>query len=134
MRYLTVAELLLIHQALIESFGGMAGITEAGFARLEAAAATPRQSAFGSEIYPDLAAKLGALAYAIIRGHPFSDGNKRVAVVALDLMARLNRAHLSADNDTIYALAMAAANDMSRAELIAWVQAHLLLDHYEDAL
>lgn len=70
MRYLSVAELLLIHQALIEAFGGMAGITEAGFARLEAAAATPQQSAFGVELYPELADKAGALTHAIIRGHP----------------------------------------------------------------
>lgn len=48
-----------------------------------------------------------------------------MAVVALDLMASLNQARLTADNDTIYALAMAAAAHMSRAELIAWVRAHL---------
>lgn len=125
MRYLSVADLLLIHRALIEHFGGMAGITEAGFARLEAAAATPRQSAFGMELYPELAAKAGAITHAIIHGHPFSDGNKRVAVAALDLILRLNGAHLTADNDTLYTLAMQAANQMSRADLIAWVGAHM---------
>lgn len=125
MRYLTTAELLVIHQALIAAFGGMAGITEAGFARLEAAAATPRQSAFGADLYPALADKAGALAHAIVRGHPFSDGNKRVAVVALDLTISLNGGRLCASNDEVYALAMAAADHMGRAELIAWVAAHL---------
>lgn len=128
MRYLTPAEVLLIHQALIESFGGMPGITEAGFARLEAAVATPRHSAFGAELYPTLAEKIGACAYAIVRGHPFSDGNKRVAVVVLDLMARLNGAHLTADNATIYALAIAAASHMNRAQLMAWVAQHLVYE------
>jgi death-on-curing protein len=126
MRYLTPEELLVIHQALIETFGGMAGITEAGFTRLEAAAATPLQSAFGEDIYPDLAAKAGALAHAIVRGHPFSDGNKRVAAVALDLMASLNGARLTASNDDLYALAMKAAESMEREPLIAWVREHLL--------
>jgi death-on-curing protein len=125
MRYLTAEELLIVHQALIERFGGMAGITEAGFARLEAAAATPRQSAFGEELYPDLGAKAGALAHAIVRGHPFTDGNKRVAVAALDLTASMNGATLSADNDAIYAVTMAAAENMGRAQLIAWVREHL---------
>lgn len=124
-RYLTAAELLVVHQALIETFGGMAGITEAGFARLEAAAATPRQSAFGAELYPGLADKAGALAHAIVRGHPFTDGNKRVAVAALDLFVSLNGGRLTANNDEVYALAMAAASEMSRAALIAWVGAHL---------
>jgi death-on-curing protein len=125
MRYLTAAELLIVHQALIERFGGMAGITEAGFARLEAAAATPRQSAFGVDLYPELADKAGALAFAIVRGHPFSDGNKRVAVVALDLILSLNGARLEASNDEVYTLAMAAADHMDRDELIAWVRSKL---------
>ena len=125
MRHLSAEELLVVHQALIETFGGMAGITEAGFARLEAAAATPLQSAFGAELYPELADKAGALAHAIVRGHPFTDGNKRVAVAALDLFLSLNGARLTASNDEVYALAMAAANHMGRAELIAWVRAHL---------
>lgn len=125
MRYLQTADLLIIHQALIEAFGGMAGITEAGFARLEAAAATPLLSAFGVEIYLDLADKAGAMAHAIIQGHPFSDGNKRVAVAALDLMISLNNGQLTASNDEVYTLAMTAADRMSRDTLIAWVRSHL---------
>jgi len=124
MHYLSAHDLLVIHQALIERFGGMAGITEAGFARLETAAAAPRQSAFGEDLYPELPDKAAALAHAIVRNHPFSDGNKRVAVVALDLMLTINGASLSADNDAMYELAMAAANEMSREMLIAWVRQH----------
>lgn len=128
MRYLSAEELLIVHQALIERFGGMPGITEAGFARLQAAAATPQQSAFGEQLYADLAAKAGALAHAIVRGHPFSDGNKRVAVVAIDLMASRNGATLTADDAQLYTLAMAAAESMSREALIDWVRAHLRAD------
>jgi death-on-curing protein len=125
MRYLTPYDLLLIHQALIEEFGGMPGVTDDGFQRLEAAAAAPRQSMFGQDLYPDMAAKAGALAHAIVRGHPFSDGNKRVAVAALDLMLSLNGAALRADNEAVYALAMAAAAGMGREELTAWVRQHI---------
>jgi death on curing protein len=125
MHYLTPHDLLVIHQALIERFGGLPGISEAGFARLETAAAVPRQSAFGAELYPDLPAKAGALAHALIQNHPFSDGNKRVAVAALDIMTSWNGATLTADNDALYAIAMTAAEHISRAALIAWVRAHL---------
>jgi death-on-curing protein len=124
MHYLTTYDLLLIHQALIEAFGGMPGVTEAGFARLDAAAATPQHGAFGMDLYPDLPAKAGALAHAIVRGHPFSDGNKRVAVAALDLMLTMNGAALRADNDAVYAMAMAAAAGLGREEVIAWVRLH----------
>lgn len=124
MRYLTAYDLLVIHQALIERFGGMPGVTEAGFLRLETAAAAPRQSAFGEDIYPGLPEKAAALAHAIMRNHPFSDGNKRVAVAALDIMVTQNGATLTADNDALYAVAMTAANQMTREALIAWVRAH----------
>lgn len=125
--YLTPHDLLLIHAALLDEFGGMHGVTEAGFARLEAAAATPRQSAFGLDLYPDLPAKAAALAHAIIRNHPFSDGNKRVAVAALDLMLTLNGATLVAGNDQVYALAMAAAERMDREAVEDWVRYHTLM-------
>lgn len=125
MRYLSATDLLVIHQGLIESFGGMAGITEAGFARLEAAAAAPRQSAFGADLYPELADKAAALVFAIVRGHPFSDGNKRVAVAALDLILALNGARLTASNAELYDLAMAAAGSLPRDALVDWVRGHL---------
>jgi hypothetical protein len=47
MRYLTPTELIAIHSMLLGEFGGMRGITEAGFGRLEAAAAAPQASMFG---------------------------------------------------------------------------------------
>lgn len=131
MRYLSPYDLLLIHQTLLDSFGGLPGITEAGFARLEAAAAVPQQSAFGADLYPDLLAKAGALAHAIIRGHPFSDGNKRVALAALDLMLSINGGTLKASNAEAYALAMTAAEGIQREELIAWVRTYAEVSDHE---
>ena len=124
MRYLSPYDLLLIHQSLLSQFGGMAGITEAGFGRLETAAYAPQQSMFGADLYPDLPSKAAALVAAITGNHPFSDGNKRVAVVALDLMLTLNGATLSATNDEIYELAIAAARGSDRATITAWVYEH----------
>jgi death on curing protein len=130
MRYLTPYDLLLIHQSLLSQFGGMAGITEAGFGRLETAAYAPQQSMFGEDLYPDLPSKAAALVAAITGNHPFSDGNKRVAVVALDLMLTLNGATLSATNDEIYELAIASARGMEREAITAWVYAHCRLESH----
>jgi death-on-curing protein len=125
MRYLTPAELIAIHEQLLSEFGGMRGITEAGFGRLEAAAAAPRASMFGEEIYANVGEKAAALCLAIVRGHPFSDGNKRVALVALDLFLALNDARLTATNDAAYTAIMALARgEMGRDELGAWVEEH----------
>src|SRR5919201_643136 len=106
MRYLTPADLIMIHELLIAEFGGLRGITEAGFGRLEAAVAAPRASMFGADIYTGIPHKAAALCQAIVRAHPFSDGNKRVALVALDLFLAANGRTLAATNDEAYAAIM----------------------------
>ena len=90
-------------------FGGMRGITEAGFGRLEAAVAAPQASMFGEELYAGVVSKAAALCQAIVRAHPFSDGNKRVALVALDLFLEANGFALAATNDQAYTTIMALA-------------------------
>lgn len=125
MRYLSPTELIVIHEALLSEFGGMRGITEAGFGRLEAAAAAPRASMFGEDIYPSVAEKAAALCLAVVRAHPFTDGNKRVALVALDLFLAQNGARLRATNDEAYATIMALARgEMALEQLLAWVEQH----------
>lgn len=125
MNYLSPADLIAIHQLLITRFGGMPGITEAGFGRLEAASAAPRASLFGEELYPRTSSKAAALCYAIIRAHPFSDGNKRVALVALDVFLERNGARLTATDDEAYAAIMATARgDLGRDALVVWVERH----------
>lgn len=123
MHYLTPADLIAIHALLLAEFGGMRGITEAGFGRLEAAAATPRASMFGQDLYPGVTEKAAALCQAITRAHPFSDGNKRVALVALDLFLARNGRTLAATNDEVYATIMALAQgSLGREALVGWVE------------
>lgn len=125
MVYLSPADLIAIHELLIAQFGGMRGITEAGFGRLEAAAATPLASMFGEEIHATLTEKAAALCQAIVRAHPFSDGNKRVALVALDIFLASNGAALTADDQAAYAMIMALARgEAGRDDLEAWIREH----------
>jgi death-on-curing protein len=125
MRYLTPADLIAIHEQLLSEFGGMRGITEAGFGRLEAAVAAPQASAFGEEIYVTISEKAAAICQAIVRGHPFSDGNKRVALVALSVFLDSNGHALTASNDAAYITIMALARgELGREELAQWVEEH----------
>ncbi len=125
MNYLSPADLIAIHELLLTTFGGMRGITEAGFGRLEAAAAAPQASMFGEAIYADRSAQAAALCLGIARAHPFSDGNKRVALVALDVFLRQNGARLAASNNDAYEAIMALARgELRHAELAEWVARH----------
>jgi death-on-curing protein len=126
MQYLTPTNLIAIHELLMAEFGGMRGITEAGFGRLEAAAAAPQASMFGEELYAGVVGKAAALCRAIVRAHPFSDGNKRVALVALDLFLEANGFALTATNDQAYTTIMALARgEMEHTALAAWIEQHI---------
>ncbi len=126
MRYLTPADLIVLHEALLAEFGGMRGITEAGFGRLEAVAAAPQASAFGEERYRGVAEKAGALVYALVQNHPFWDGNKRIAGAALRLFVARNGARLAADDHAVQLFTTEIARGKLRdGTMVAWVGDHI---------
>ena len=79
MRYLTLGEVVELHRLVIAASGGATGIRDLG--AFESAVAQPRASFGGSDLHPTLIEKTGALGFALAQGHPFVDGNKRVAHV-----------------------------------------------------
>lgn len=46
----------------------------------------------GVEFHPGLARKVGVLGHRLVRNHPFPDGNKRVAFLAMVELAERNQA------------------------------------------
>jgi death-on-curing protein len=91
-RFLTVDEVLAIHERLIEEFGGPSGLRDAGL--LESALFRPQTG-----YYRDLAEMGTALFESLLMNHPFVDGNKRVAFFATDIFMRLNGWKLEVDAD-----------------------------------
>jgi death on curing protein len=124
-RSLTLPEVLTIHELIVERFGGLRGITEQGFGRVEAAVAAPEASMFGEDLYAGLAAKAGVLFWRLVRAHGFSDGNKRVALLGLLLYLELHGARLRAGDDELYDLTMGVATDTSQEQTAAWIEARL---------
>jgi death-on-curing protein len=122
---LTLTELFVIHELLIETFGGMRGITEHGFGKLEAAVAAPDVSMFGEDLYPGLSAKAAALFFRLVRAHGFSDGNKRIALVALIVYLERNGMRLRADDNALYDVTMAAATDATQEHVATWIETHV---------
>ena len=77
MIYLTVSQVIELHDVLIQEFGGMSGIRDMGL--LESALAAPMMAVFGRELHQSVYDKAGAYLYHIARNHPFCDGNKRTS-------------------------------------------------------
>lgn len=80
MRYLSLGEVLSLHERLLDQSGGAQGLRDLG--TLESAVAQPRMTFDDKDLYPDLPSKAAALGYSLIQNHPFLDGNKRVGTLA----------------------------------------------------
>ena len=78
--YLSVDQILLLHELQIDLFGGSPGLRDRG--GLESAVARGTMTFDGEDLYPDAAAKAAALMHSLVMNHPFVDGNKRVGVLA----------------------------------------------------
>jgi len=74
---------LLIHNILIDKFGGSKGIRDQG--GLEAAIARPYATFDSQDLYPTAIEKAAAIFESLIINHPFIDGNKRTAYTLLRL-------------------------------------------------
>ena len=125
MRYLTVAEVLSLHQLLIEQTGGAAGIGDLG--ALQSAVAQPQMTFRGDDLYPSLAEKAAALCFSLVANHPFLDGNKRVAHAAMETFLMLNGSELNAPVDEQERVMLSlAAGQTSRDELVAWARSRVV--------
>lgn len=83
---------------------------------LESAARQPFQSGFGVEYYPTLTDKAACLFFSIAGGHIFGNGNKRTAVLSLDLFLLANSVYSTISNDEMVELAQLTASYNERGE------------------
>jgi death on curing protein len=109
------------HQQILEH-GGLQGVRhETAFA---AALARPQQRWSYGELQsiPSLAA---AYAEALVRAHPFADGNKRTGFLVAVVFLGLNGFAFNATNASVVMMVQRlAAGDLSWPELDDWFQAH----------
>lgn len=80
---LTPAQILYLHELALELGGGAPGVLDVG--RIEAAVARALQTVAGQAAYTTPFDRAAACAHALVRSHPFVDGNKRTAFLVLGL-------------------------------------------------
>jgi len=113
--------ILAAHDEQLAEHGGSPGIRDAGL--LDSALARPlNRAAYGK---PDAAELAAAYAYGLATNHPFVDGNKRIAFIALELFLALNGHRLVID-DVNCAMSMlaVAAGTMKETALADWIRRH----------
>jgi death on curing protein len=109
------------HGRQLRLFGGPAGIRDEG--ALESALGRPvnRWAYEGA----DLAELAAAYAFGIARNHPFVDGNKRAALLALVTFLGLNGVDFVADEaEAVVMMRELAAGEIDEAGLARWIRAN----------
>lgn len=121
-QHLTLDEVLAIHEALTERFGGLKGVRDLGL--LESALYRPRTG-----YYRDLSEMAAALFESLLMNHPFIDGNKRVAFFATDVFLRLNGWKLKAEPNAAheFLIGLLERGQCDYTHLLPWIRKSLVL-------
>lgn len=117
--YLTLDEVLFIHEEGIRAFGGAPGVRDLGL--IESALYRPQTG-----YYADLIEEAAAIWESLSQNHPFVDGKKRVAFAAMHTFLIINGYEINADPDTTIrdVLALYSAGDFRFEQLVAWLRKH----------
>jgi len=124
MRYLSLAEVLELHQMVIEQTGGASGLRDVS--ALESAMAQPRMTFAGKDLYPSVVEKAVALCFSLVNNHPFVDGNKRVGHAAMETFLVLNGVEIEASTDEQERILLSlAAGQLDREDFVEWLREHV---------
>jgi death on curing protein len=122
MNWLSLPELTFIHERVIDETGGVHGVTNPG--GLESALKRPFTSFGGVALFSDLFSKVAALIHSIIVFHPFTDGNKRTALVAADVCLRLNGYRIVPSEEVESYFWAVARGERENEEIAEWLRNH----------
>lgn len=120
-RWVDKRVLLLLHDESLAEHGGASGLRDEGL--LDSALARPLNLvAYGQ---PDAAALAAAYGVGLAKNHPFVDGNKRTAFLAVGLFLALNGNRLTANQAAAtVAVFQLAAGELSEEAFAAWLREH----------
>src|ERR1043165_917580 len=88
-RFLSLNKVLRLHKWQIETYGGEAGLRDAGL--LDSAIAMPKVTFGGQFLHADIFEMAAAYLFHIVQNHPFVDGNKRTGADAAIVFLNLNK-------------------------------------------
>ena len=120
-QFLSLDEVIAIHERLIDKFGGAAGLRDMGL--LESALFRPQTG-----YYENLGQMAAAMFESLITNHPFVDGNKRVAFFATDVFLRLNGWKLGVEAKAAYGFLMELFDSgiCDFDHLLPWIESQLV--------
>lgn len=123
MKYLTIQQVLAIHDLAVKKYGGSHGIRDMGL--VDSAVARPKSTFGGADLYPGIFEKAGALLQSLLKNHPFVDGNKRTALTSAAIFLKMNVYYLENAHKQEVEFALKVDNEHLEVEQIAsWLKKH----------
>lgn len=121
-RWIDQGTLILLHDESLAEHGGGAGLRDEGL--LQSALARPRNLvAYGTPDIADLAASYGT---GLAKNHPFVDGNKRAAFLAVGLFLALNGHRLvSTQAEATLVMLDVASSVIDESTFAQWIRSHI---------
>lgn len=119
--FLSLAEVLEIHQDQLVQYGGEPGIRDIGL--LKSAISMP-PATFGSEfLHTSIYEMAAAYVFHIVKNHPFTDGNKRTGAVAALVFLILNGYEFNAPEDDFADMVLSVAKGkLSKSEIAIFIR------------
>jgi death on curing protein len=120
-RWVDRRALELLHDESLSEHGGAGGLRDEGL--LESALSRPLNlAAYGS---PDVHALAASYGVGLAKNHPFVDGNKRAAFLAVGMFLALNGWRLTAAQaDATLTMLAVAAGQMDEEAFARWLRQH----------
>ena len=123
MKILTKAQVLMLHEHLVNETGGSPGLRDDGL--LESSSASPFQEFATFSPYPTIQQKAARLGFSLVMNHPFIDGNKRIGAHAMLTLLALNSIEIACtQKELAETILNVAAGNIGYDGLLQW-----LLDH-----
>jgi len=121
--FLTLDEGLSLHAEQIRLFGGSSGLRDLGL--LQSAMGSVEATFGGAFLHETIFSMAATYLYAILRNHPFIDGNKRTAVAAALIFLELNGVEVDAEEDAFYDMVIGVVEgDVSKAAVTVFLEEH----------
>lgn len=122
-KFLDKKAILAFHQDQIETYGGSSGTRDEGL--LDSALAQAKASFDGEYVHENIFEMAAAYGYHICQNHPFYDGNKRTALIAMYTFLYVNGYRLKADKKSLFAIVIDLANGkVEKKELAEYLKKH----------
>jgi len=113
--------ILHFHQQIIQLYGGVRGRGDKKL--LGSALEQPKTSYDGISLHETIFDMAAAYGFHLCQNHPFLDGNKRIALVAMDTFLQANGYEIVVSEKEIFKLIMALSEgNISKQELSAWIK------------